>query len=85
MLVAEAQRQGQILRGRGDAEATRVYAEAFGADPAFYDFWRSLEAQRRALADSTTLVLSPDSDFFRFFRDMNGSNDPARTGGGPRR
>jgi len=85
VLVAEAQREAQILRGRGDAEATRVYAEAFGKDAAFYDFWRSLEAMRRALADSTTLVLSPDSDFFRFFRDMNGSNDPARSGVAPRR
>lgn len=85
VLVAEAQRQGQILRGQGDAEATRVYAEAFGKDPAFYDFWRSLEAQRRALAESTTLVLSPDSDFFRFFRDMNGSNEQGRGSAAPRR
>lgn len=72
VLVADAQRQGQILRGQGDAEATRVYAEAFGRDPAFYDFWRSLEAQRKALSDGTTLLLSPDGDFFRFFRDMDG-------------
>jgi membrane protease subunit HflC len=72
VLVADAQRQGQILRGQGDAEATRVYAEAFGRDPSFYDFWRSLEAQRKALSDGTTLLLSPDGDFFRFFRDMDG-------------
>jgi membrane protease subunit HflC len=72
VLVADAQRQGQILRGQGDAEATRVYAEAFGRDLAFYDFWRSLEAQRKALSDGTTLLLSPDGDFFRFFRDMDG-------------
>ena len=77
VLVADAQRQSQILRGQGDAEATRVYAEAFGRDPAFYDFWRSLEAQRKALADGTTLLLSPDGDFFRFFRDMQG-RAPAR-------
>lgn len=77
VLVADAQRQSQILRGQGDAEATRVYAEAFGRDPAFYDFWRSLEAQRKALADGTTLLLSPEGDFFRFFRTMDG-NVPAR-------
>jgi membrane protease subunit HflC len=77
VLLADAQRQSQILRGQGDAEATRVYAEAFGRDPAFYDFWRSLEAQRKALADGTTLLLSPDGDFFRFFRDMQG-RAPAR-------
>lgn len=72
ILLADAQRQSQILRGQGDAEATRVYAEAFGRDPAFYDFWRSLEAQRKALGEGTTLLLSPDGDFFRFFRDMEG-------------
>ena len=77
VLVADAQRQSQILRGQGDAEATRVYAEAFGRDPGFYDFWRSLEAQRKALSDGTTLLLSPEGDFFRFFRAMDG-NVPAR-------
>jgi membrane protease subunit HflC len=76
VLLADAQRQSQILRGQGDAEATRVYAEAFGRDPAFYDFWRSLEAQRKALAEGTTLLLSPDGDFFRFFRDMGGNQTP---------
>lgn len=84
VLVADAQRQSQILRGEGDGEATRVYAEAFNRDPAFYDFWRSLEAQRKALAEGTTLVLSPDGDFFRFFRDMTGA-DPTRAPGAPRR
>lgn len=84
ILLADAQRQGQILRGEGDGEATRVYAEAFNRDPSFYDFWRSLEAQRKALAEGTTLVLSPDGDFFRFFRDMSGA-DPTRTPGAPRR
>jgi membrane protease subunit HflC len=78
VLVADAQRQSQILRGQGDAEATRVYAEAFGRDPAFYDFWRSLEAQRKALGEGTTLLLSPDSDFFRFFRDMGGAPAQSR-------
>jgi len=84
VLVADAQRQSQILRGEGDGEATRVYAEAFNRDPAFYDFWRSLEAQRKALAEGTTLVLSPDGDFFRFFRDMTGA-DPTRPTAVPRR
>jgi modulator of FtsH protease HflC len=84
ILVADAQRQSQILRGEGDGEATRVYAEAFNRDPAFYDFWRSLEAQRKALAEGTTLVLSPDGDFFRFFRDMTGA-DPTRSSVAPRR
>ena len=72
VLIAEAQRQSQILRGQGEAESTKVFADAFGQDPEFYDFWRSLEAQRKALGEGTTMVISPDSDFFRFFRDMQG-------------
>jgi modulator of FtsH protease HflC len=68
VILAEAQRQAQILRGQGDNEANRVYAEAFSADPAFFSFYRSLSAYREALGEgSTTYVLSPDSDFFRFF------------------
>ncbi|MGE5506128.1 MAG: protease modulator HflC [Actinomycetota bacterium] len=68
VILAEAQRQAQIYRGQGDAEANRLYAEAFGKDPQFFALYRSLQAYRTALGDgSTTMVLSPDSDFFRFF------------------
>ena len=73
VILAEAQRQSQILRGQGEAESTRIYADAFNQDPGFYDFWRSLEAQRKALGEGTTMVITPDSDFFRFFRDMQGA------------
>jgi membrane protease subunit HflC len=85
VLMADAQRQAQILRGQGDAEATKTYAEAFGRDASFYDFWRSLEALRKALAEGTTLVLTPDSDFFRFFRDMRGTGEAGSRGETPRR
>jgi membrane protease subunit HflC len=72
-IVADAQRQAQIFRGEGDAESIRIYADAFGRDPEFYAFYRSLEAYRSALANSdTTLVLSPDSEFFRFFGSETG-------------
>ena len=72
-IVAEAQRQSQILRGEGDAESIRIYADAFGRDPDFYAFYRSLEAYRSALANSdTTLVLTPDSEFFRYFGSETG-------------
>ncbi|HVM79075.1 MAG TPA: protease modulator HflC [Stellaceae bacterium] len=72
-IVADAQRQAQILRGEGDAESIRIYADAFGRDPEFYAFYRSLEAYRSALANSdTTLVLTPDSEFFRFFGSETG-------------
>jgi membrane protease subunit HflC len=82
VILADAQRQAQILRGQGEAESTKIFADAFNQDAQFYDFWRSLEAQRKALGEGTTMVISPDSDFFRFFRDMQGS---APTAGSPRR
>lgn len=78
VILAEAQRQAQILRGQGDAEATRIFADAFNRDPEFYNFYRSLQAYRNALGDgSSTLVLSPDSEFFRFFRDQKGGDGAA--------
>jgi membrane protease subunit HflC len=68
VILAEAQRQAQILRGQGDAEANRTYAEAYSADPQFFAFYRSLHAYQQALGDqNTTYLLSPDSDFFKFF------------------
>lgn len=68
VLVAEAQREAQILRGEGDATAIKTYADAFSADPEFFAFYRSLQAYRSVMGGSdTTLVLSPDSEFFRYF------------------
>lgn len=73
VILAEAQRQSQILRGDGDAERNRVLGEAYGQDPEFFAFYRSMTAYREALASGdTNLVLSPDSDFFRFFGDQSG-------------
>lgn len=77
ILLAEAQRQAQILRGQGENEANKDYAEAFSADPAFFAFYRSISAYRQALADSnTSYVLSPDSDFFKFFHNAPGAAKP---------
>ncbi len=81
VIVAEARRDAEILRGEGDAEATRIYAEAYSQDPAFYDFLRSLEAYRETIDANTTLVLSPDSEFFRFLK----SADPDGTRNGAAR
>lgn len=76
--LAEAQKQSQILRGDGDAASVKIYADAFGRDKNFFSFYRSLEAYRTSLANrDTTLVLSPDSEFFRFFGSANGSGSPA--------
>jgi modulator of FtsH protease HflC len=67
-IIATAQKQGQILRGDGDADSIRIYAQAFEQDPGFYAFYRSLEAYRDALGGSnTTFVLSPQSEFFKYF------------------
>ncbi|GHC75368.1 protease modulator HflC [Limoniibacter endophyticus] len=65
-VVAEAQRDSEILRGEGDAQRSSIYADAFNRDTAFFDFYRSMQAYRQSL-NGTNMVLSPDSDFFRFF------------------
>ncbi len=70
VLLAEAQRDAQKLRGQGDNEAIKIYADAFNKDKDFYAFIRSMEAYRNTLADpGTRLILSPDSAFFKFFKD----------------
>ncbi len=72
ILRADARRQATELRGEGDSEATRVYAEAFGEDPEFYGFLRSLEAYRVALDEQTTLILSPELPFLRHLFEPSG-------------
>ena len=74
VIVAEAQRDADVLRGQGDAERNKVFAEAYSRDPDFFKFYRSLQAYQTGIAgDGTTLVLSPDSDFFRFMQSANGN------------
>ncbi len=79
VIIAEAQRQSSILRGEGEGEKNRILAEAFNRDREFFDFYRSLQAYRNTFGtDDTTMVLSPRSDFFRYFGDITGggrSND----------
>ena len=67
IIIAEAQRQSEILRGQGEGERNRILGKAFGQDPEFFDFYRSMEAYGEALGEGTTMVLNPDSEFFRFF------------------
>lgn len=79
VIVAEAQREAQVLRGNGDASRNVILGEAYGVDPEFFEFFRSLEAYRETFAEGgTTMVLSPDSDFFRYFGDVGGL--PSRRG-----
>lgn len=69
VILAEARRLSQILRGEGDANATRIYAEALSQDESFYAFQRSLEAYVAGFADNTRIILSPgDTDFLRYLQ-----------------
>ncbi len=68
IIVAEAEKQSQILRGEGDKESVAIWSKIVGQDVDFYEFYRSLEAYRKSLGDNeTSLVLSPDSQFFKYF------------------
>ncbi len=68
VLVADAKRKSEILRGEGEADRITTLADAYGRDPEFFDFYKSMQEYRKGLGgDSTTMVLTPDSDFFRFF------------------
>jgi membrane protease subunit HflC len=70
VLIAEAQASSDILRGQGENDAIRIFAEAFQRDPQFFHFWRSMQAYREAFSEGDTrMLLSPDSEFFRFFRE----------------
>jgi modulator of FtsH protease HflC len=71
VILAEAQRQAQNIRGDGDAQAIKIYAKAFGQDQQFFAFYRSLQAYRDALnGRDTSFVLAPEGNFFRFFNGL---------------
>lgn len=83
-IVAEAYAKAQAVMGDGDAEASRLYAEAYGRDTQFFEFYRSLEAYRASFADrSDVLVVSPDSEFFRYFGSAQGDAVQRPAGGLP--
>lgn len=77
VLVAQAERQANLLRGEGDGKAAEIYANVYGKDPEFYSFYRSLEAYRETFKNNNDmLVIKPDDAFFKYFRksqDGNGS------------
>ena len=73
IIVAEAEKNAQITRGEGDKQAVELWNKTVGQDVEFYDFYRSLDAYRKSLSDSdTSLVLSPDSDFLKYFKHSMG-------------
>ena len=84
--VAEARRESEILRGQGEAERSAIFADAFQRDPGFFEFYRSMNAYAASLGtEGTSMVLSPDSDFFRYFRSPGGAAaaPPAEPGAVP--
>ena len=68
VILAEAQKQSEIMKGEGDGERNKIFADAFGQDPEFFAFYRSMQAYGKAFnAGETSMILSPDSEFFKFF------------------
>lgn len=72
---SEAYRIAEEIKGKADAEATDIYARAFGVDPEFYSFLKTMEVYRETLSDDSTLVLSTDSDFLGYLKSLNKSNE----------
>ena len=70
VILANAKKESEIMKGEGDGQRNRIFANAFGKDPAFFAFYRAMQAYEKALiGGDTSLILSPDSDFFKFFGD----------------
>ena len=72
VILADAEKQSQILKGEGDGQRNKIFADAFGQDPEFFAFYRAMQAYETALiGGETSLILSPDSEFFKFFGNIN--------------
>lgn len=83
-LVSEAQREAEIIRGEADARRNAIFADAFGRDPEFFEFYRSLTAYQRALQQgNSSMVLSPDSEFFNYLRSADGAEALSVPNGAP--
>jgi len=73
VILADAEKQSQIMKGEGDGQRNKIFAEAFGQDPEFFAFYRAMQAYEKALiGGDTSLILSPDSEFFKFFGNIKG-------------
>ncbi len=72
IIIAEAQKESQTLLGGGEADSRRILNTAQGKDPEFYNFFRAMEAYRGAFGEGTTMVLSPNAEFFKYFNSMSG-------------
>ena len=70
LITSEAYRKAQEIKGIADAESMKLYADAYGVDPAFYSFVRTLEIYRDSLNETNSLVLSTDSEFLKYFKSL---------------
>ena len=78
IILAEANKKAQILKGEGDGQRNKIFANAFGKDPRFFSFYRSMQSYEKSLiGKDTSLILSPDSDFFKYFG-KSGTNQRRR-------
>ncbi len=76
VILADAEKQSQIMKGEGDGKRNRIFAEAFGQDPDFFAFYRAMQAYEKALiGGETSLILSPDSEFFKFFGNIKSKSE----------
>ena len=76
VILANANKQSEIMKGEGDGTRNKIFADAFGQDPQFFSFYRAMQAYEKALiGGETSLILSPDSDFFKFFGDTGTIKD----------
>jgi len=76
VILAEAEKQSQIMKGEGDGQRNKIFADAFGKDPEFFAFYRAMQAYEKALiGGETSLILSPDSEFFKFFGNIKAKLD----------
>ncbi len=86
IIKADATREGERTRGEGDAERNRIFADAFGRDPDFFGFYRSMQAYEQGIKSSDTrMVLAPDSEFFKYFSNPSGNNKTPQPGAQPNR
>ena len=79
VIKADATREGERIRGDGDAERNRIFADAFNRDPDFFGFYRSMQAYEAGIKSSDTrMLLTPDSEFFKYFSNPNGGGQQKR-------
>ena len=77
VILADAQKKSEIMKGEGDGQRNKIFADAFGQDPEFFAFYRAMQAYEKALiGGETSLVLSPDSEFFKFFGNVKAKATP---------